>query len=503
MKIGFDPNKYLEEQTKYILERVNNYDKLYLEFGGKLLGDFHAKRVLPGFDENAKIKVLTKLKEKIEVIICVYAGDIERNKIRGDFGITYDMDVFRLIDDLRDNNLEVNSVVITRYEERPATELFITRLERRGIKVYKHYATKGYPTDVDTIVSDEGYGKNPYITTTKPIVVVTAPGPGSGKLATCLSQLYHEYKLGRNVGYSKFETFPVWNVPLKHPLNIAYEAATVDLKDVNMIDPFHLEEYNEIAVNYNRDIEAFPLLKRIIEKITGKKSIYQSPTDMGVNRVGYGIIDDEVIRHASEQEIIRRYFKTGCDYKKGNVDLETFQSSELLMHTVGLKESDRKVVKFAREKLELLKEKSSDKKEVASAIAFELSDGKIITGKKSLLMDAPSAAILNAIKYLSKFDDELLLISPTILEPIIKLKENTFKNKNIPLDCEEVLIALSISAATNPMAEVALSKLELLKGVQAHSTHILGRNDEQSLRKLGIDVTCDQVFPTENLYYNQ
>jgi len=404
MKIGFDHGKYLEEQSKYILERVNKHDKLYIEFGGKLLGDLHAKRVLPGF--------------------CVYAGDIERNKIRGDFGITYDMDVFRLIDDLRENELKVNSVVITRYEDRPSTDLFITRLERRGIKVYK--------------------------------------------LATCLSQLYHEYKRGKNVGYSKFETFPVWNVPLKHPLNIAYEAATVDLNDVNMIDPFHLEEYGEIAVNYNRDIEAFPLLKRIIEKITGKKSIYQSPTDMGVNRVGFGITDDEVVREAS------------------------------------LKEEDRKVVTFARKKLELLNnEEKSDKQKTLSAIAFEMPDGQIITGKKSSLMDAPSAAILNSLKYLSNFDDELLLISPTILEPIIKLKEKTLKNKHIPLDCEEILIALSITAATNPMAELALSKLSQLAGVQAHSTHILGRNDEQSLRKLGIDVTSDQVFPTENLYYNQ
>jgi len=317
------------------------------------------------------------------------------------------MDVFRLIDDLRENELKVNSVVITRYEDRPSTDLFITRLERRGIKVYKHYATKGYPSDVDTIVSDEGYGKNAYIETTKPIVVVTAPGPGSGKLATCLSQLYHEYKRGKDVGYSKFETFPVWNVPLKHPLNIAYEAATVDLNDVNMIDPFHLEEYGEIAVNYNRDIEAFPLLKRIIEKITGKKSIYQSPTDMGVNRVGFGITDDEVVRKASEQEIIRRYFKTGCDYKKGNTDLETFKRSEFIMHSLGLKEEDRKVVTFARKKLELLNnEEKSDKQKTLSAIAFEMPDGQIITGKKSSLMDAPSAAILNSLKYLSNFDDE-------------------------------------------------------------------------------------------------
>lgn len=499
MKIGFDHNKYLEEQSKYILERVNNYDKLYLEFGGKLMFDLHAKRVLPGFDENAKIKVLHKLKDKLEVIICVYAGDIERNKIRGDFGITYDMEVFRLIDDLREHELQVNSVVITRYNDQPATTLFINKLERRGIKVYKHRATKGYPTDVDVIVSDEGYGQNPYVETTKPIVVVTAPGPGSGKLATCLSQLYHEYRRGNAAGYSKFETFPVWNVPLKHPLNIAYEAATVDLQDVNMIDPFHLETYGETAVNYNRDVEAFPLLKRIIEKITGKESIYQSPTDMGVNRVGFGIIDDEVVREASKQEIIRRYFKTGCEYKKGYVDYETFKRTRTIMDALELKEEDRKVVGVARKKLEEIKAKQS---EPASAIAFELPDGTMITGKASPLMDAASAAILNAVKYFAGINDEILLISPVVLEPILNLKDKTLQSKNIALNCEEILMALSICAATNPMAQVAVQKLTMLKGTQAHCTNILGKTNEQTLRKLGIDLTCDQVFPTENLYYN-
>lgn len=499
MKIGFDHNKYLEEQSKYILERVNNYDKLYLEFGGKLMFDLHAKRVLPGFDENAKIKVLHKLKDKLEVIICVYAGDIERNKIRGDFGITYDMEVFRLIDDLREHELQVNSVVITRYNDQPATTLFINKLERRGIKVYKHRATKGYPTDVDVIVSDEGYGQNPYVETTKPIVVVTAPGPGSGKLATCLSQLYHEYKRGNAAGYSKFETFPVWNVPLKHPLNIAYEAATVDLQDVNMIDPFHLETYGETAVNYNRDVEAFPLLKRIIEKITGKESIYQSPTDMGVNRVGFGIVDDEVVREASKQEIIRRYFKTGCEYKKGYVDYETFKRTRTIMDALELKEEDRKVVGVARKKLEDIKSKQS---EPASAIAFELSDGTMITGKASPLMDAASAAILNAVKYFAGINDEILLISPVVLEPILNLKDKTLQSKNIALNCEEILMALSICAATNPMAQVAVEKLAMLKGTQAHCTNIVGKTNEQTLRKLGIDLTCDQVFPTENLYYN-
>lgn len=498
MKIGFDHLKYLEEQSKYILERVNNYDKLYLEFGGKLMYDMHAKRVLPGFDENAKIKLLNKLKEKVEVVICVYAGDIERNKIRGDFGITYDMDVFRLIDDLRGNELEVNSVVITRYNDQPSVTVFMNKLKRRGIKVYKHRATKGYPTDVDTIVSEDGYGQNPYIETTKPIVVVTAPGPGSGKLATCLSQLYHEHRLGKVAGYSKFETFPVWNVPLKHPLNIAYESATVDLKDVNMIDSFHLDAYGETAVNYNRDIEAFPVLKRIIEKITGEESVYKSPTDMGVNRISCGIIDDEVVQEASRQEIIRRYFKTACEYKKGYVDKETSDRAKLIMEELNLKESDRKCVAPARSKSESCKSQNVD---VYPAVALELKDGTIVTGRKTNIMDAAAAVLLNAIKYFANLDDSIHLIAPEILEPIMNLKSETLSNKNPLLSCEEVLIALTISATTNPVAKAALTKLGELNGTQAHSTTILSKNDDQTYGKLGIDVTADPYFPTENLYY--
>lgn len=500
MKIGFDHEKYLEEQSKYILERVNNYDKLYLEFGGKLLFDLHAKRVLPGFDENAKIKLLHKLRENVEVVICVYAGDIERNKIRGDFGITYDMDVLRLIDDLRSYDLEVNSVVITRYNDQPSATVFINKLERRGIKVYKHRATKGYPTDVDTIVSEEGYGKNPYIETSKPIVVVTAPGPGSGKLATCLSQLYHENKRGNVAGYSKFETFPVWNVPLKHPLNIAYEAATVDLKDVNMIDYFHLEAYGETAVNYNRDLETFPVLKRIIEKITGKESVYKSPTDMGVNRVGFGIVDDEVVKEASRQEIIRRYFKTGCEYKKGYVDQETFEHAKLIMEQVNLKEEDRKVVIPARERAAKLREEGNNG--IHTAVAMELNDGTILTGKGSELLDASAAVLLNSIKHLANIADDMHLISPVILEPILALKSKTLGNQKISLNCEEVLIALSISAATNPIAQVAMEKLSMLKGCQVHSVTILPTTDEQTFRKLGVDVTCDAEYASESLFYN-
>lgn len=499
MKVGFDSKKYLEEQSKFILERVNDYDKLYLEFGGKLLFDMHAKRVLPGFDENAKIKLLHKLRGKVEVIICVYAGDIERNKIRGDFGITYDMDVLKIIDDLRVYDLDINSVVITRYNNQPSATMFMNKLERRGIKVYTHRSTKGYPTDVDTIVSDEGYGKNPYIETTKPIVVVTAPGPGSGKLATCLSQLYHENKRGRAVGYSKFETFPVWNIPLKHPLNIAYESATVDLKDVNLIDSFHVDAYGDIAVNYNRDIETFPVLRRIIEKITGEESVYKSPTDMGVNRVGFGIVDDEVVQEASRQEIIRRYFKTGCEYKKGYVDFETYQRAELIMEELGLGPVDRKVVAPARLKAEELK-KIDECKEVCSVVAIEMPDGKVITGRTKDLMDSTAAAILNSIKYLAKMDDELHLIAPVILEPIMKLKSESLGSKVITLDAEEILIALSISAVTNPVAKVALDKLKDLAGCQAHTTTILNTNNERIFRSLQIDVTSEPEYSSNSLY---
>lgn len=502
-KVGFDHDRYLEEQSKYILERVNHYDKLYLEFGGKLLFDLHAKRVLPGFDPNAKIKLLHSLKDKVEVIICLYASDIEKNKIRGDFGITYDMEVLKLIDDLRSYELLVNSVVITRYNNQPSADIFIHKLERRGIKVYLHRETKGYPTDVDTIVSEEGYGQNPYIETTRQIVVMTAPGPNSGKLATCLSQLYHEHQRGKVAGYSKFETFPVWNVPLKHPLNIAYEAATVDLKDVNMIDSFHLEAYGVQSVNYNRDIEAFPVLKRIIEKITGKESIYKSPTDMGVNRISCGIVDDEVVRRASEQEIVRRYFKTVCDYKKGFVTEEIATRAKLIMEELGLKETDRICVAPAREKQRAY---VSSEDAVYPAVAIELADGKIITGRKTDVMDATAAALLNAIKYFAKLDDSLHMIAPSVLEPIMRMKAQTIgytiAHQPTLLTAEEVLIALAISANTNPVAKAAMDKLPRLKDTKAHSTTILSTLDEQVYARLGIDITCDPFFPTENLFYS-
>ena len=399
-KKGFDSEKYIEEQSKYILERINQGDsgRLYLEFGGKLVHDKHAMRVLPGFDENAKIKLLEKLKEQAEIIICIYSGDIVNSKTRQDFGITYDLEVLRLIDIFRKHQLAINSVVVTRYEDAPAVNKFINRLERRGIRTYKHTYTKGYPTDVETIVSEEGYGANPYIEMTKPLAVVTGPGGGSGKLATCLSQLYHEYKRGVKARYAKFETFPIWNLPLKHPVNIAYEAATADLKDVNMIDSYHLEAYGEMAVNYNRDLEVFPVVKRIIEKITGAAE-YQSPTDMGVNRAGFCIYDDEAVREASVQEIIRRFIIAKCDYKKGKITADSLERSELLMKEVNAREEDRTVVNAAREYAEY--KRRCDKYANVVVVAIEMPDGTMVTGRSSRRMVAAAAALLNAVKTLS------------------------------------------------------------------------------------------------------
>lgn len=501
MNVGFDHEKYLEEQSKYILERVEKFhNKLYLEFGGKLFYDFHAARVLPGFDPNAKVKLLRQLKDNAEIIICVYAGDIERNKIRGDFGITYDMDVLRLIDDLRNWGLDVNSVVITRYSGQPAATVFKQKLERRGIKTYTHKLTPGYPTDIDKVVSDQGYGENPYIETTKPLVIVAAPGPGSGKLATCLSQLYHEYKRGVKAGYSKFETFPIWNLSLKHPVNVAYEAATADLKDKNMIDSFHLEAYGKTAVNYNRDIEVFPILKRILEKITGEECIYKSPTDMGVNRLGFCIIDDSIVRKAAKQEIIRRYFRSWCDYKKGFTDLETAQRVELIMEELYLNPEDRSVVVPARQAAQKAREKMGNGiNGLGSAIM--LKNGTIVTGKGSALMNSSSSLILNAIKVLGNIADEIHLLSPVILEQIINLKKNSLGYKNPVLHLDEILIALSISATTNPTAQLALSKLVQLNGCEAHSTYIVSQEDHNVFRKLGINLTCDPEFPTNDLFF--
>lgn len=499
-KVGFDSKKYLEEQSRYILERVNHYDKLYLEFGGKLIGDKHAKRVLPGFDEDVKIKLLQRLKDQTEIVICVYAGDIERNKIRGDYGITYDMDVFRLIDEYREFGLSVNSVVITRYHGQPSTRVFINKLKKRNITVHTHQITEGYPSDVELIVSEEGFGQNSYIETTKPIVVMTGPGGGSGKLATCLSQLYHENVQGRKAGYSKFETFPVWNLPLKHPVNIAYEAATVDLKDTNVIDNFHFEAYQEIAVNYNRDVEIFPVIKRIIEKITGEESIYQSPTDMGVNRLGFGIIDEECVKEAARQEIIRRSFATDCDYKKGLVDEETRYRMKILLEDANLKQEDRPSVNPARAYAEELKKRDGDN-ETKAVMAFELKDGRIVTGRMSTLMDSSSAAILNSIKTLANVADEIPLLSAQILETMQKMKVEVLHNRMPVLNANEILVALAISAVTNPTAQVCYNQLSKLSGVQAHSTVMLKKDDEQILRNLGLNITSDPVYSSGNLYY--
>ena len=501
-KIGFSAEKYIEEQSKYILERIESggSQRLYLEFGGKLVQDKHAMRVLPGFDENAKIKLLQRLKDQAEIIICVYAGDIATSKTRADFGITYDLEVLRIIDMFRRYDLEINSVVVTRYEENPTVDQFINRLERRGIRTYRHRFTKGYPTDVDTIVSEEGYGANPYIEVTKPLVVVNGPGGGSGKLATCLSQLYHDSVRGIKARYAKFETFPIWNLPLKHPVNLAYEAATADLKDVNMIDSFHLEAYGETAVNYNRDLEIFPVLKRIIEKITGEESEYKSPTDMGVNRAGFCITDDEVVREAACQEIIRRYLIARCDYKKGKIDAQSAERCKLLMDELGLKLEDRKVIAAANAYHDK-KAEEDPKYENAVVMAIELPDGTIVTGRSSRRMVASAAAILNCIKKLCGMADPLHLISPMVLNEIQTLKTEVLQHDRTSLNVEEVLMALTISAATNPSAEVAAEKLPELRGCKAHCTAILSDRDEQTLRALGLDVTCEPEYITTNLYY--
>ncbi len=500
-KIGFDADKYIEEQSRYILERIHEKEgRLYLEFGGKLVQDKHAMRVLPGFDENAKIKLLQKMKDQAEIIICVYAGDIATSKTRQDFGITYDLEVLRIIDMFRKWDLSINSVVVTRYEDNPIVDMFIRRLERRGIRVYKHTFTKGYPTDVDTIVSEEGYGANPYIEVTKPLVVVNGPGGGSGKLATCLSQLYHDNKRGVKARYAKFETFPIWNLPLKHPVNIAYEAATADLKDVNMIDSFHLEAYGETAVNYNRDLEVFPVLKRIIEKITGEEAEYKSPTDMGVNRAGFCITDDEVCREAACQEVIRRYLIAQCDYKKGKIGPQSVERCKLLMDELGVRVEDRKVIQAARDFQE--KKRAIDPKyENMVAMAMEMPDGTIITGRSSRRMVAAAAMILNAVKHEAGLADGIHLISPMVLNEIQKLKTDILLHDRTSLNVEEILTALTISGATNPSAEAAAQRLTELRGCRAHCTAILSDRDEQSLKALGIDVTCDPEYVTTNLYY--
>lgn len=495
-KIGFDTEKYLEEQSKYILDRVQGFDKLYLEFGGKLIGDKHAARVLPGFDEDAKMKLLANMKENVEIIICVYAEDIENNKVRGDYGITYGMDVLRLIDEYNHYGIPVNSILITRYRGERNAKAFIKNLENRGIPVHIHEEIEGYPTDIDDIFGEEGFEKNVFIETTKPVVVVSAPGANSGKLATCLNQLYHEYKRGNKAGYAKFETFPVWNLPLKHPINTAYEAATVDIKDVNMIDNYHLEAYGQTAVSYNRDAQIFPVIRKIIENITGEPSFYKSPTDMGVNMIATAITDNDVVIEAANQEIIRRSFDIANDYKKGQTDDESLNRMHVIMEETGLTSDMRPSVVAAHQYAESLKERFATE-DIQSVIALELENGDIVTGRTSDLMDASASAIVNALKHLAGIADSIDLLSLNILKTIQTLKQNSLQSRVPILTANEILIALAISAVTNPMAKVAYDNLIGLNHAQVHSNVILTNESVQTLKKLGMDVTNDPVYASK------
>ena len=501
---GFDNEAYLKHQTASILERVEKFhDKLYLEFGGKIIFDYHAARVLPGFDPNVKMRLLQKLKDKLDIILCIHAGAIERKKIRADFGITYDTDALKTIDDFHDWGIDITAVVITRYQNQPPARSFKNKLERNGIKVYTHRFTKGYPSNVDLIVSDEGYGSNEYIVTTRPIVVVTGPGPGSGKLATCLSNLYHEYKIGIKAGYAKFETFPIWNLTLSHKVNIAYEAATVDLKDIVQIDHHHLEAYNVKTVNYNRDIEAFPLLKRILEKITGEASVYKSPTDMGVNRASTGITDDTSIQAASHQEIIRRYFRCAVEYAMGLVDRDSVERAELIMEKVNAKVEDRCVVQPSREAARMAMQEEKGNEGIYCGAAIELRNGTIISGKNSTLMHAASSLILNATKHLANLPDDMHLLPKNSIDALTFLKKEVLTGKMISLDLEETLIVLGISAINNPAAQLAVEKLKELRNCEVHLTHIPTPGDEAGLRKLHVNLTCDPEFSTKSLFLRE
>ena len=503
-QIGFDNEKYLQEQSEAILERVSRFnDKLYLECGGKILYDYHAARVLPGFDPNVKIRLLQKLKDKIDVIVCVHAGDLERNKVRADFGITYDVDAFKSIDDMNWFGINVAAVVITRFKDQPAAVTFKNKLELKGIKVYLHYPTKGYPTDVEKIVSDEGYGANEYIKTSKPIIVVTGPGPGSGKLATCLCNLYHDYKKGIKAGYAKFETFPIWDLPLNNMVNVAYEAATADLRDRNMIDTHHKKAYGVEVVNYNRDIGAFNLLKRILEKITGGEAMYQSPTDMGVNRASSGIVDNQIVQEAAYQEVIRRYFRSAVEYAMGLTGKSTLDRSLDIMNRIGAKESDRKVVAAARSAAVAAEEKGMGYGGIYSGAAVELHDGTIITGKSSPLFHASSSMILNATKHLAGLPDSMILLPESIIDSVTHLKKDILNGKKISLDVEETLISLAISATSNPAAKMALEKLTELYGCEMHSTHIPTPGDEAGCRKLKVNLTCDPIFSSKRLFISE
>ncbi|MEG2310836.1 MAG: DUF1846 domain-containing protein [Clostridia bacterium] len=485
MKIGFDNEMYLKVQSEKIKERINLADsKLYMEFGGKLFDDFHASRVLPGFNADSKIRILQNLKDDLEVIFCINASDIERSKMRADYGITYDMELLRLIHNLVLLGISINSVVITLYTGQVSADIFRKKLEKLNIKTYIHTPTKGYPTEVELIVSDEGYGKNEYITTTKKLIIVTAPGPNSGKLATCLSQLYHEYKRGIKARYAKFETFPVWNLPLKHPINVAYEAATADLNDINMIDSFHLEAYGISAVNYNRDLATFPILKNILNKIIGE-DVYKSPTDMGVNMVKSCIIDDDVVKEACNFEIIRRYYAAMCDAKQEATTNEIANRIKVLMNELNISKDNRPVIQKALDKASL---------EGRNVIALQLPNSKIITGKQTELLSPVSALIINAIKELTNIPDDVYLLSPSILKPILKLKHKSLYSTSKSLNLQEVLIALSICSATNPIIENAINNMDNLKGCEAHASYIVTDGELNILKNLKINLTCEPVF---------
>ena len=498
---GFNNELYLEQQSRYILERANLFDnKLYLEFGGKLVHDFHAARVLPGFDPTAKVRLLERLRDNAEILICAYADDIERRKTRADFGITYDLDVLRLIDDMTRRDILVRSVVITRYHGQSAADAFIRRLERNGIPVITHRAIEGYPADVERIVSPAGYGANPYIQTERPVVVVTGPGPCSGKMATCLSQVYHEHQRGVRAGYAKYETFPIWNLPLRHPVNVAYEAATADIGDFNQVDPFHLEAYQQTAVNYNRDIEIFPVVKHILRRIMGDDRVYKSPTDMGVNRVAFAITDDAAVRRAATQEVIRRHFRYQCEYRMGLVEASTVDRVKVLMAELGCTDMDRPVVQPARQAADDARQRGHGHDGMFCGAAIELQDGRVVTGKNSILLHAASACVLNAIKTLAGIPDSIHLLSALVLQSVGAMKTDILSGGQVSLNLDETLIALSVSAAANPMAQAALQYLKELHGCEMHLTHMPTPGDESGLRRLGVNLTCDPHFSGKFLH---
>ncbi len=500
-QIGFDNERYLREQAAEIRERVKRFhNKLYLEFGGKLLFDYHAARVLPGYDPNVKMRLLQELKSQADLVLCIHAGDIERKKIRADFGITYDSDAMKLIDDLRAWGIPVVAVVISRFDDQPSAILFRNKLERRGVRVYTHRYTKGYPTDVDRIVSEAGYGANEPIATEKPLVIVTGPGPGSGKLATCLSQLYHDHRRGIPSGYAKFETFPIWNLPLKHPVNVAYEAATADIRDFNLIDPFHLEATGERAVNYNRDVEIFPVVRRILERIMGAASPYRSPTDMGVNRAGFAIVDDAAVQEAARQEMIRRYFRYRCEYVLGFADKQTVQRVELFLHDFHLTPEDRSVVEPARQAAREAREREKGNEGIYCGAAIALTDGTIVTGNNSPMLHAASSVVLHAIKHLAEIPGKIKLLPPSIMDSVRNLKTAILNERSESLDVEETLIALSISATINSAAQLALERLKELQGCEVHMTHLPTPGDETGLRRLGVNLTSDPFFATNDLF---